>query len=76
MPREFAEPPPSLVDDAHKAGLLVHPYTFRNENTFLPRDVHIGKPTNPDFPGNGGMRNQNTGLSIRWGPMESSLISR
>jgi glycerophosphoryl diester phosphodiesterase len=28
--------PTSLVDDAHAAGLLVHPYTFRNENTFLP----------------------------------------
>ena len=24
--------------DAHRAGLLVHPYTFRAENTFLPAD--------------------------------------
>ena len=28
--------PTGLVDDAHAAGLLVHPYTFRNENAFLP----------------------------------------
>ncbi len=26
----------SLVDDAHAAGLQVHPYTFRRENVFLP----------------------------------------
>lgn len=29
-------PPTTLVADAHQAGLLVHPYTFRAENTFLP----------------------------------------
>jgi glycerophosphoryl diester phosphodiesterase len=34
--------PTSLVDDAHAAGLLVHPYTFRNENTFLPVDLREG----------------------------------
>lgn len=28
-------PPTSLVADAHKAGLLVHPYTFRNESRRL-----------------------------------------
>ncbi|MFL1376265.1 glycerophosphodiester phosphodiesterase family protein [Nocardiopsis protaetiae] len=32
---DFTEPT-SLVDDAHEAGLLVHPYTFRSENHFLP----------------------------------------
>lgn len=26
----------SLIADAHKAGLVVHPWTFRNENQFLP----------------------------------------
>jgi glycerophosphoryl diester phosphodiesterase len=31
--------PTSFVDDAHDAGLLVHPYTFRNENSFLPREL-------------------------------------
>ncbi|SEQ33484.1 glycerophosphoryl diester phosphodiesterase [Solimonas aquatica] len=28
----------TLVTDAHAAGLLVHPYTFRPENNFLPAD--------------------------------------
>jgi glycerophosphoryl diester phosphodiesterase len=28
--------PTSLVTDAHKAGLAVHPWTFRRENYFLP----------------------------------------
>ncbi|TVT53729.1 glycerophosphodiester phosphodiesterase [Amycolatopsis rhizosphaerae] len=28
--------PAALVHDAHEAGLLVIPYTFRNENSFLP----------------------------------------
>ena len=34
--------PTSLVGDAHRAGLLVHPYTFRNENNFLPLDFRRG----------------------------------
>jgi glycerophosphoryl diester phosphodiesterase len=32
-------PPTTFVTDAHKARLLVHPYTFRNENTFLPAEL-------------------------------------
>jgi glycerophosphoryl diester phosphodiesterase len=31
--------PTSFVRDAHKAGLVVHPYTFRRENTFLPCEL-------------------------------------
>jgi glycerophosphoryl diester phosphodiesterase len=31
--------PTTLVADAHRAGLVVHPYTFRAENTFLPVDL-------------------------------------
>jgi glycerophosphoryl diester phosphodiesterase len=31
--------PTSFVADAHAADLLVHPYTFRNENTFLPAEL-------------------------------------
>jgi glycerophosphoryl diester phosphodiesterase len=31
-------PPTSLVKDAHAADLLVHPYTFRNEERFLAAD--------------------------------------
>jgi glycerophosphoryl diester phosphodiesterase len=34
--------PTSLVDDAHATGLVVHPYTFRAENTFLPADYRLG----------------------------------
>ncbi|MGW6201366.1 glycerophosphodiester phosphodiesterase [Kribbella sp. NPDC055110] len=30
--------PTALVADAHRAGLVVHPYTFRVENNFLPAD--------------------------------------
>ena len=30
--------PTNLVRDAHRAGLVVHPYTFRVENNFLPLD--------------------------------------
>ncbi|OLM09512.1 Glycerophosphoryl diester phosphodiesterase [Pseudonocardia sp. Ae706_Ps2] len=32
-------PTTSLVGDAHTAGLLVHPYTFRNENAFVPAQL-------------------------------------
>ncbi|GBQ69909.1 glycerophosphoryl diester phosphodiesterase [Komagataeibacter intermedius NRIC 0521] len=31
--------PTSLIDDAHRAGLLVHSYTFRPENRFLPAQL-------------------------------------
>ena len=34
--------PTSLVTDAHAAGLVVHPYTFRPENPFLPTDLRRG----------------------------------
>ena len=34
--------PTSLVRDAHAAGLVLHPYTFRAENTFLPTDLRVG----------------------------------
>jgi glycerophosphoryl diester phosphodiesterase len=37
--------PTTLVRDAHRAHLLVAPYTFRNENNFLPTDFRRG--TNP-----------------------------
>lgn len=31
--------PTTLVADAHRAGLAVHPWTFRAENAFLPTDL-------------------------------------
>ncbi len=44
--------PTSLVTDAHAEGLLVHPYTFRRENTFLPEEFQIGDdPIDPNAAG-------------------------
>ncbi|MEK2473408.1 MULTISPECIES: glycerophosphodiester phosphodiesterase [Streptomyces] len=42
--------PTTLVRDAHAAGLVLHPYTVRNENNFLPLDFRVGK--NPGDYGN------------------------
>ncbi|WP_443192014.1 glycerophosphodiester phosphodiesterase [Pseudomonas indica] len=42
IPRDAAgnlTSPTRLVPDAHAAGLKVHPYTFRAENSFLPTDL-------------------------------------
>ena len=39
----------SFIADAHAAGLVVHPYTFRRENAFLPVDLH--SPGGDDNPG-------------------------
>jgi glycerophosphoryl diester phosphodiesterase len=36
----FQMTPTSLVADAHRAGLVVHPYTFRNEKRRIPADFH------------------------------------
>jgi glycerophosphoryl diester phosphodiesterase len=41
--------PTSLVRDAHQAGLQVHPWTFRKENSFLPNDFRQGNPASPVF---------------------------
>jgi glycerophosphoryl diester phosphodiesterase len=38
-------PPTDLIARAHKAGLLVHAYTFRNEQRRLPSD-YTGNPVN------------------------------
>jgi glycerophosphoryl diester phosphodiesterase len=41
--------PTDLVDRAHAAKLLVHAWTFRNENTFLPEDFREGDPSSPFY---------------------------
>jgi glycerophosphoryl diester phosphodiesterase len=41
--------PTTLVQDAHGAGLLVHPFTFRPENEFLADDFRVGSPNSPEF---------------------------
>jgi len=38
--------PSPLVGNAHQAGLLVHPYTFRAENQFLPANLRVGTDPN------------------------------
>lgn len=38
--------PTTLVDDAHKAGLIVHGWTFRAENVFLPNEFDVGTDPN------------------------------
>ena len=38
-----ALPPTPLVADAHAAGLLVHPWTFRSENIFLAAGDRVGE---------------------------------
>ncbi|KUJ66618.1 glycerophosphodiester phosphodiesterase [Streptomyces albus subsp. albus] len=38
--------PTTLVKDAHAAGLILHPYTMRNENSFLPADFRRGTDPN------------------------------
>ncbi|MFD4944886.1 glycerophosphodiester phosphodiesterase [Streptomyces sp. NPDC058239] len=38
--------PTPLVKDAHAQGLVLHPYTLRNENSFLPADFRRGTDPN------------------------------
>lgn len=38
--------PTTLVRDAHAKGLILHPYTMRNENTFLPAEFRRGTDPN------------------------------
>ncbi|MFC4820142.1 glycerophosphodiester phosphodiesterase [Dokdonella ginsengisoli] len=50
VPRDMAGallPPTTLIADAHAAGLLVHAWTFRNENSFLPLDYRVGDAADP-----------------------------
>jgi glycerophosphoryl diester phosphodiesterase len=72
-------PPTTLVKDAHTAGLLVHPYTFRNESQYLAADYNKNPELEfqqfiklgvdgyfTDFPGTGDkVRDQITGEFVR-----------
>jgi len=44
--------PTTFVTDAHAAGLKVHPYTFRNENQFLPLELRSPGGADPNAYGN------------------------
>jgi glycerophosphoryl diester phosphodiesterase len=48
--KNHAQPPTTLVADAHRAGLAVHPWTVRPENSFLPVEYQQGNPGSPNFP--------------------------
>ena len=39
--------PTTLIRDAHRAGLVVHPFTFRPENNFLAAEFRQGDPSSP-----------------------------
>ena len=41
--------PTAVIGDAHAAGLVVHPYTFRRQNQFLPLQFRHG--SDPNAPG-------------------------
>ena len=45
MQDAISQAPTTLVADAHKAGLMVHAYTFRNEQRRLSSDM-LGDPKN------------------------------
>ena len=52
VPRDAAnrlQQPTDLVRRAHRARLLVHAWTFRNENAFLPEDFREGVPGSPVY---------------------------
>ncbi len=42
-------PATTLVKDAHAAGLVVHPWTVRAENYFLPSSLRRGDPAAADY---------------------------
>lgn len=42
-------PATTLVKDAHRANLTVHPWTFRPENSFLPANFRRGNPASPAY---------------------------
>ena len=54
LPRDEANrlgPPTPLLADAHGAGLLVHPWTFRPENSFLAEEHRDGDPASDVYLG-------------------------
>jgi glycerophosphoryl diester phosphodiesterase len=41
--------PTTLIADAHRAGLVVHPWTFRPENNFLAAPFRQGDPSSAEY---------------------------
>ena len=49
IPRDAAgklTTPSNVIRDAHRCGLIVHAWTFRRENQFLPADFRVGTDPN------------------------------
>jgi glycerophosphoryl diester phosphodiesterase len=40
--QDRSQPPTGFIADAHAAGMVVHPFTFRSENQFLPAELRRG----------------------------------
>lgn len=59
--------PTSLIKDAHDVGLKVHPWTFRAENNFLPKELQIGDRASPIFRGLHGNLNAEIKMFIALG---------
>jgi glycerophosphoryl diester phosphodiesterase len=53
VPRDSANrrllAPTTFVRDAHRADLVVHPWTYRRENSFLREDFRQGNPSSPEY---------------------------
>jgi glycerophosphoryl diester phosphodiesterase len=52
VPRDAANnllTPTALIQDAHAKGLIVHGWTFRVENAFLPNQFRRGNPADPAY---------------------------
>ena len=47
---DYSRVTPQLVENAHRLGIKVHPYTFRAENSYLPAEFKVG--TDPNARGN------------------------
>jgi glycerophosphoryl diester phosphodiesterase len=43
------KPPTQFIPNAHDAGLVVHPWTLRRENNFLPADYRQGNAASPSY---------------------------
>jgi glycerophosphoryl diester phosphodiesterase len=59
--------PTTLIADAHARGLLVHPFTFRPENDFLPADLRRGDPSSPQYAAARGDQPAELALFLRLG---------
>lgn len=56
-----------FIYEAHRVGLLVHAWTFRAENTFLPAELRRGDPASPGYQAAHGDIEAEIGTFIRVG---------